>query len=793
MKTNTKTLTPELLRQMDAYWRAANYLSVGQIYLYDNPLLKRPLTLADVKHMLLGHWGTTPGQNFIYVHLNRVIKKYDLDMIYVSGPGHGGPAVVGNTYLEGTYSEIYPNIGQDEAGLRRLFVQFSFPGGIPSHASPECPGSIHEGGELGYSLSHSFGAVFDNPNLVVACVVGDGEAETGPLATAWHSNKFLNPITDGAVLPILHLNGYKISNPTMLARIEREELEQFLRGCGWTPYFVEGHEPALMHEAMAATLDEAIEDIRRIQSNARNNNDTTRPRWPMIVLKSPKGWTGPKVVDGLQVEGTFRAHQVPLLVDAGHPEHLTQLESWMKSYKPEELFDERGRLRGELAELAPKGERRMGANPHANGGILLRDLRMPDFHDHAVQVPTPGAVEAQDTLVLGKFLRDVTKLNQDKRNFRIFGPDETLSNLLGAVFEVTDRQWQAREEKNDQFLAPDGRVLDSMLSEHQCEGWLEGYLLTGRHGLFNCYEAFIHIIDSMFNQHAKWLKVTSELPWRRKISSLNYLLASHVWQQDHNGFTHQDPGFIDNVVNKKADIVRVYLPPDANCLLSVFDHCLRSRHYVNVVVAGKRSAPQWLAMDAAVKHCSEGIGIWQWASSDQDAAPDVVMACCGDVPTLETLAAVSIMREHLPDLKIRVVNVVDLMKLQPQTEHPHGLSDVDFDGLFTRDKPVIFAFHAYPWLIHRLTYRRTNHDNIHVRGYKEEGTITTPFDMRVLNALDRFHLVMDTIDRVPRTGDRGIYLKQQLRDKLIEHKQYIDKYGQDLPEIRNWKWGDSKS
>jgi len=793
MKTNTKTLTPELLRQMDAYWRAANYLSVGQIYLYDNPLLKRPLTLADVKHMLLGHWGTTPGQNFIYVHLNRVIKKYDLDMIYVSGPGHGGPAVVGNTYLEGTYSEIYPNISQDEAGLRRLFIQFSFPGGIPSHASPECPGSIHEGGELGYSLSHSFGAVFDNPNLVVACVVGDGEAETGPLATAWHSNKFLNPITDGAVLPILHLNGYKISNPTVLARIEREELEQFLRGCGWTPYFVEGHEPALMHEAMAATLDEAIEDIRRIQSNARNNNDTTRPRWPMIVLKSPKGWTGPKVVDGLQVEGTFRAHQVPLLVDAGHPEHLTQLESWMKSYKPEELFDERGRFRQELAELAPKGERRMGANPHANGGILLRDLRMPDFYDHTVQVPAPGAVEAQDTLVLGKFLRDVTKLNQDKRNFRIFGPDETLSNLLGAVFEVTDRQWQAREEKNDQFLAPDGRVLDSMLSEHQCEGWLEGYLLTGRHGLFNCYEAFIHIIDSMFNQHAKWLKVTSELPWRRKISSLNYLLASHVWQQDHNGFTHQDPGFIDNVVNKKADIVRVYLPPDANCLLSVFDHCLRSRHYVNVVVAGKRSAPQWLAMDAAVKHCTEGIGIWQWASNDQDAAPDVVMACCGDVPTLETLAAVSIMREHLPDLKIRVVNVVDLMKLQPQTEHPHGLSDVDFDGLFTRDKPVIFAFHAYPWLIHRLTYRRTNHDNIHVRGYKEEGTITTPFDMRVLNALDRFHLVMDTIDRVPRTGDRGIYLKQQLRDKLIEHKQYIDKYGQDLPEIRNWNWSDSKS
>lgn len=780
-------LSPDLLRKIDAYWRAANYLSVGQIFLYDNPLLKRPLQLADIKHMLLGHWGTTPGQNFIYVHLNRVIKKYDLDMIYVSGPGHGGPAVVANTYLEGTYSEIYPNISQDEAGMQKLFLQFSFPGGIPSHSSPECPGSIHEGGELGYSLSHSFGAVFDNPDLIVACVVGDGEAETGPLATAWHSNKFLDPATDGAVLPILHLNGYKIANPTVLARIEPEELDQFLRGNGWIPFYVEGHEPTLMHKAMAATLDSVMEEIKRIQYEARVNGKTIRPRWPMIVLKSPKGWTGPKWVDGLQIEGTFHAHQVPLAVDADHPEHLKLLEDWLKSYRAEELFDGQGRLKLELAELAPKGERRMGANPHANGGILLRDLVMPDFRNYAVNVPSPGSVNAADAHELGIFLRDVVKLNQEQRNFRIFGPDETLSNRLGAVFEVTNRQWDAQKHNNDEFLDLNGRVME-MLSEHQCEGWLEGYLLTGRHGIFNCYEAFIHIIDSMFNQHAKWLKVTAELSWRKKIASLNYLLASHVWQQMHNGFTHQDPGFIDHVVNKKASVVRVYLPPDANCLLSVWDHCLRSRHYVNVVIAGKYQAPQWLTMDSAIKHCADGIGVWQWASNDQGISPDVVMACCGDVPTLETLAAVSIMREHLPDLRVRVVNVVDLMKLQSQSEHPHGLSDADFDALFTKDKPVIFAFHGYPWLIHRLTYRRTNHDNIHVRGYKEEGTITTPFDMTVLNDLDRFHLVMDTIDRVPQSGEKGIYLKQQLKDKLIEHKQYINKHGQDMPEIRNWKW-----
>ncbi|HEY0748054.1 MAG TPA: phosphoketolase family protein [Steroidobacteraceae bacterium] len=786
--SGTATLDAGTANKIDAYWRAANFLSVGQIYLCDNPLLKEPLAAPHIKRMLLGHWGTTPGQNFIYTHLNRVIKKYDLDMIYMSGPGHGGPAVVSGTYLEGTYSEVYSNISQDEPGLKRLFTQFSFPGGIPSHASAECPGSIHEGGELGYSLSHAFGAVFDNPSLMVACVIGDGEAETGPLATAWHSNKFLNPAADGAVLPILHLNGYKIANPTVLARISRDELKQLLRGYGWLPFFVEGHEPGPMHEAMASTLDTVIQMIRDIQIAARRSPATVeRPQWPMIVLMSPKGWTGPKVIDGKQVEGTFRSHQVPLTDPAKNPEHLRQLEEWLRSYRPGELFDESGRLNAELADLAPLGDRRMGANPNANGGLLLRDLRMPDFSDYAVEVPRPGVPGIGDTHVVGKFLRDVAKLNATPRNFRIFGPDETLSNGLEAVFEVTDRQWIAETRDGDEFLARSGQVME-MLSEHQCEGWLEGYLLTGRHGVFNCYEAFIHIVDSMFNQHAKWLKVTAGLAWRRKIASLNYLLSSHVWRQDHNGFTHQDPGFLDHVINKKAEIVRVYLPPDANCLLSVMDHCLRSRHYVNVVVAGKHPAPQWLSMEAAINHCTEGIGIWQWASSDQIGEPDVVMACAGDVPTLETLGAVSILRKELPHLKVRVVNVVDLMKLQPQSEHPHGLSDYDFDALFTKNKPVIFAFHGYPWLIHRLTYRRHNHANLHVRGYKEEGTITTPFDMAVLNDMDRFHLVMDAINRMPEMGSGGDHLKQRLQDKLVEHKQYIYKHGQDMPEIRNWSW-----
>jgi len=755
LKTNPNTLSLELLHKINAYWRVANYLSVGQIYLCDNPLLQRPLAPTDIKHILLGHWGTTPGQNFIYVHLNRVIKKYDLNMIYVSGPEHGGPALVGNTYIEGTYSEIYPHISQDAVGLQKLFKQFSFPGGIPSHVSPECPGSIHEGGELGYSLSHSFGAVFDNPDLIVACVIGDGEAETGPLATLWQSNKFLNPVTDGAVLPILHLNGYKIATPTVLARIEPEELDQFLRGNGWTPYYVEGQEPMLMHETMATTLDRAIADIKRIQHEARANGNSKRPRWPMIVLRSPKGWTGPKWVDGLQIEGTFRAHQVPLSDPRSHPEHLQQLEAWLRSYRPEELFDEQGRLKPELLELAPKGDQRMGANPHANGGLLLHDLIMPDFRHYAVKVTSPGVVNASDAHELGVFLRDVAKLNQSQRNFRIFGADVTLSDRLGAIFEVTNRQWEARTQDSDEFLDREGRVME-MLSEHQCEGWLEGYLLTGRHGVFNSYEAFIHIVDSMFNQHAKWLKVSSELPWRRKIASLNYLLASHVWQQMHNGLSHQDPGFIDLVMNKKASVGRVYLPPDANCLLSVWDHCLRSRHYVNVVIAGKYQAPQWLTMEEAVKHCTAGLGIWDWAGSDRGAEPDVVMACCGDVPTLETLAAVSILREHLHNLKIRVVNVVDLMRLQPESEHPHGLSDRHFDQLFTQNKPVIFAFHAYPWLIHRLTYRRTNHRNIHVRGYKEEGTITTPFDIAVCKKV--------------RTGSK---IKKELKVKKWE--QHIQK------------------
>ena len=798
-KTNTRLskkppLTPAQLKQVDAWWRASNYLSACQLYLLDNPLLKRPLAASDLKQTIVGHWGTVPGQNFIYTHLNRVIQKDDLDMIYLSGPGHGGNAMVAQDWLDGTYTEVYPNITQDEDGMRKLFKQFSFPGGVPSHVAPETPGSINEGGELGYSLAHAFGAVADNPDLIAACVVGDGEAETGPLATSWHSNKFLNPITDGAVLPILHLNGFKIANPTIFSRISHEEVEQFFRGCGWEPRFVEGSEPEKMHQQMAATLDWAIREIKRIQQHARTTGDTTRPRWPMIVFRSPKGWTGPKEVDGNPVEDCFRAHQVPISMGPDTEKHLPILEQWLRSYHPEELFDEEGRPVDLLRSFAPTGDRRMGANPHANGGLLLRDLRTPDFRDYGVEVPAPGEVEAQDMLVLGGYVRDVMKLNLESRNFRIFAPDETASNRLHPVFEVTGRRFLGERYENedpDEHLDPDGRVMDSMLSEHMCEGWLEGYLLTGRHGFFNSYEAFIRIVDSMFAQHAKWLKTCNELPWRQDIASLNYILSSNVWQQDHNGFTHQDPGFLDHVANKKADVVRIYLPPDANCLLSVFDHCIKSRNYVNVMVASKHPRPQWLTMDQAVKHCTQGIGIWDWASNDQGEEPDVVMACCGDTPTLETLAAVTILRKELPELKIRVVNVVDLMKLQPHTEHPHGLTDMEYDMLFTQDRPIIFAYHGYPTLIHELTYRRHN-KHLHVRGYKEEGTITTPFDMRVLNDIDRFHLVIDVVQRLHSLGNRGAYLVQRMNDKLVEHRQYIKDHGVDLPEIREWKWNNGK-
>ena len=784
-----KPATEEELAVMDRYWRAANYLSACQLYLLDNPLLEKPLSEDDIKKKIVGHWGTVPGQNFIYTHLNRVIKEFDLDMIYISGPGHGGNAMVAQDWLDGSYQEVYPNITRDREGMQRLFKQFSFPGGIPSHVAPETPGSINEGGELGYSLAHAFGAVTDNPELIAACVVGDGEAETGPLATSWQLNKFINPKTDGAVLPILHLNGYKIANPTVLARISHEELESFFRGCGWEPYFVEGSDPAEMHRKMAEAMDECIEKILTYQKNARETGDLHRPIWPMIVLRAPKGWTGPDYVDGLKVEDYWRAHQVPMQPDT--PEHIRQIEDWLRSYKPEELFDKDGQPMPDLIALPPEGKRRMGANPHANGGHLLRDLRMPDFRDYEVKVPFPGSVEAQDMTAMGYFVRDIYKLNAAERNFRVFGPDETASNRLSPVFDITDRAWNGDTWDIDDHLAPDGRVMDSMLSEHVCQGMLEGYLLTGRHGFFNSYEAFIRIVDSMFSQHAKWLKVCNQLPWREDIASLNYVLASNVWQQDHNGFTHQDPGFLDHVANKKADVVRLYLPPDANCLLSCFDHCIRSRNYVNVIVASKHPRPQWLTMEQAVKHCTQGIGIWQWASTDEGEEPDIVMACCGDTPTLETLAAVTILRDSFPELKIRVVNVVDLMRLQSAEQHPHGLSQQEYNAIFTADKPIVFAFHGYPSLIHELTYKRVN-KNLHVRGYIEEGTITTPFDMRVLNRLDRFNLVQTAVYNLPQLGNRGAYLIQQMKDKLVEHKQFIAKYGVDLPEVAEWKWTAAK-
>jgi len=785
-------LSNDELRRIDAYWRAANYLSVGQIYLLANPLLREPLTLEHVKPRLLGHWGTTPGLNFVYVHLNRVIRERDLDVVYVTGPGHGGPGIIANTYLEGTYSELYPSISQNVDGMGRLFKQFSFPGGIPSHAAPETPGSINEGGELGYSLLHAYGAAFDNPELIVCCVVGDGEAETGALATSWHSNKFLDPARDGAVLPVLHLNGYKIANPTILGRMDDDELTQLFNGYGYAPYYVEGDDPELMHQKMAATVGEVVDEIRAIQQDARSRRSTGRPVWPMIVLRSPKGWTGPKVVDGKPVENTWRAHQVPLAELQSKPEHLRQLEEWMRSYKPEELFDAEGRLIPELQQLAPQGNRRMGANPHANGGLLLRDLMMPDFRDYAFPVTDPGERLGESTRALGNFLRDVFALNAESKNFRLFGPDETESNRLTSVYEATNKVFMERILPTDEHLSMDGRVME-VLSEQMCQGWLEGYLLTGRHGFFSCYEAFIHVVDSMFNQHAKWLKACLDIPWRRPVASLNYLLTSHVWRQDHNGFSHQDPGFIDLVVNKKADVVRVYLPPDANTLLSVADHCLRSKNYVNVMVAGKQPQPQWLDMPSAIRHCTIGIGIWEWASSDFGVEPDAVLACAGDVPTLETLAAVDLLKGYFPDLALRVINVVDLMTLQSSTQHPHGLSEAEFDSMFTTDKPVIFAYHGYPSLIHRLTYRRTNHANFHVHGYQEEGTTTTPFDMTVLNELDRFHIAGSVVDRVPRCAKIGGHFKQMLRDKLVEHHHYVREYGDDMPEIKDWKWKGRRS